>query len=117
MLKIFAVVFAALSLSFGTAWAHSTLQSSIPGNDTTVSEPKAVSLTFTKTVRLVTLKVVGQGVDESLPVDRSAPAGKSFSAPLPALAPGKYEVKWTASARDGHIMKGSFSFTVAATKP
>ena len=117
MIKILPFILAALSFSVGMAWAHSTVESSIPADGATVSAPKEVSLTFTKTVRLVTLKVSGQGVDETLAVDRSAPAGRSFSVPLPALGPGKYQVKWTASARDGHIMKGSFSFTVAPAKP
>ena len=114
MLKIVAVVLASFGLALGTARAHSALESSIPANGATVSAPKELSLTFTKAVRLVTLKLVGQEVDEALPVDRSAPAGRSFFAPLPALQPGTYEVTWTSSARDGHIMKGKVAFTVAA---
>jgi methionine-rich copper-binding protein CopC len=115
MSKVLPLLIAALGLIFaGPAQAHSVLESSIPADGSTVAEPKDVSLTFTRAVRLVTLKLVAKDVDTSLPVDRSAPAAKSFSAPLPKLAPGTYELKWTASARDGHIMTGSFSFTVAA---
>jgi hypothetical protein len=115
MFKVFVLAVAAIGLIFaGPAQAHSVLESSIPADGTTVTEPKTVSLTFTRAVRLVTLKLIAKDVDTSLPVDRSAPAAKSFSAPLPTVAPGAYEVKWTASARDGHIMTGSFSFTVAA---
>ena len=115
MFKTIALVVTAMGLFLAApAQAHSVLESSIPANGTTVTEPKSISLTFTRAVRLVTLKLVAKDVDTSLPVDRSAPAAKSFSAPLPAVAPGTYEVKWTASARDGHIMTGSFSFTVAA---
>lgn len=95
------------------AQAHSTLASSIPADGSTVSEPKTISLTFTRELRLVTVKLVGNDVDESLTVDRSAPLGKAFSVPLPAVAPGTYKVNWRAAAADGHIMTGSISFTVA----
>jgi hypothetical protein len=74
---------------------------------------KSLSLTFTKAVRLMTLKLIGKDVDLALEVDRSAPASRSFSVPLPTVAPGAYEVNWTATARDGHVMTGAFSFTVA----
>lgn len=114
-MKLSPIFLVAASMLFASAvQAHSVLESSIPAGGSTVTEPKAVSLTFTRAVRLVTLKLTAKDVDTSLPVDRSAPAARSFSAPLPAVAPGKYEVKWAASARDGHIMTGSFSFKVAA---
>ncbi|HSO29520.1 MAG TPA: copper resistance CopC family protein [Candidatus Sulfomarinibacteraceae bacterium] len=35
-------------------------------------------------------------------------------AALPALAPGTYQVRWTAGSDDGHIVRGAFGFTVAA---
>ncbi len=97
------------------AQAHSELASSIPAGGSTVVAPKTITLTFTRELRLVTLKLIGENSDEALAVDRSAPAGKLFSVPLPAIAPGSYEVKWRAAATDGHFMRGSFSFTVAAS--
>jgi len=98
------------------AQAHSNLASSIPADGSTVSEPKAVTMTFTRNLRLVTVRLTSEDFDEALTVDRSAPAGRSFSVPLPAIVPGTYKVKWRAVAtEDGHIMTGSFSFTVAAS--
>lgn len=35
-------------------------------------------------------------------------------APLPALAPGLYHVRWTAGSDDGHIVRGAFEFSVEA---
>jgi methionine-rich copper-binding protein CopC len=33
--------------------------------------------------------------------------------PLPPLAAGKYQVQWSAlSPDDGHVVKGSYSFTI-----
>jgi len=106
----------AIGLVFAVpAQAHSELASSIPASGSTVTEPKTITLRFTRELRLVTLKLIGGKSDEALAVDRSAPAGKLFSVPLPAIAPGSYEVKWRAAATDGHFMRGSFSFTVAAS--
>lgn len=114
MLRVVFSVVAALVFLAAPASAHATLESSSPAAGATVTEPKTLSLTYTKAVRLMTLKLIGKEVDVALEVDRSAPAGRSFSAPLPAVTPGDYEVKWAATGRDGHVMTGSFSFTVAA---
>ncbi len=87
----------------------------IPAAGSIVSEPKTITLTFTRELRLVTLKLIAEDVEESLAVDRSAPPAKLFSLSLPAIAPGTYKVKWRAAGEDSHIMAGSFSFTVAAS--
>jgi copper resistance protein C len=113
MLRYFMTPVAALFLVV-PAWAHSALESSIPANGTTVTDPKTMTLTFSDAVRLVTLKLTGKDAEIVVPIDKSAAAAKTFSLPLPALAPTKYEVKWTAAADDGHVMTGSFSFTSVA---
>ena len=33
---------------------------------------------------------------------------------LPAIAADDYEVRWRALSADGHLVKGSFSFTVGS---
>src|SRR5690349_6883315 len=33
---------------------------------------------------------------------------------VPELAPGTYEMRWTASSDDGHIERGTWTFTVTA---
>lgn len=113
MSKFLAAALASL-LFIAPAWAHSVLKSSVPADGATVTDPKTMELTFSDTVKLVTLKLTANGNDTVLPVDKSAAAAKSFSLQLPALEPAKYEVKWTASAQDGHVMTGSFSFTLVA---
>jgi methionine-rich copper-binding protein CopC len=115
MSKFLAIFAAAIGLFVAVpAQAHSQLESSIPADRSTVTAPKTLSLTFTRELRLVTVKLLADGVEESLDVDRSAAPAKSFTIPLPAVAPGTYTVKWRAAATDGHIMTGSFMFTVAA---
>ena len=114
MSKLLPLLAAALALLLAApAFAHSTLEKSIPADGATVSAPKTLELTFTKDLRLVTVRLVADGYDKALEVDRAAPAGTTFSLPLPSLEPAKYTVKWRASATDGHIMTGSFAFTVA----
>jgi methionine-rich copper-binding protein CopC len=50
-----------------------------------------------------------------LQFDRSAEGVNEVSVALPSLAPGNYRVQWSAlTVDDGHVVKGSFSFTVAA---
>lgn len=113
MLRFFVAALAAL-LFVAPALAHSALESSVPANGATVTDPKTMTLTFSDAVRLVTLKLTANEADIVLPVDKSAAAAKTFSLPLPSLAPAQYKVKWTASANDGHVMTGSFSFTSVA---
>lgn len=109
-------ILAVALLAAAPAHAHSTLASSIPADGSTVSEqPKTLAMTFTRELRLVTVRLTAEDFDEALTVDRAAPPGKSFSVPLPAVAPATYKVKWRAAAADGHIMTGAFSFTVAAS--
>jgi len=116
MSRLLPLLMTALALvSASPAQAHSTLESSVPAEGATVTAPKNVTMIFTRDLRLVTVRLTAENFDEALAVDRSAPAGKSFSVPLPALAPGAYTVKWRAAATDGHIMTGSFSFTVAVS--
>lgn len=113
MLRFFAAAVAAL-LFVAPVLAHSALESSVPANGATVTDPKTMTLTFSDAVRLVTVKLTGKDADIALAVDKSAAAAKTFSLSLPALAPGTYEVKWTAGADDGHVMTGAFSFNSVA---
>jgi methionine-rich copper-binding protein CopC len=47
-----------------------------------------------------------------VPYDAGASAAH-VAVPLPPLAPGTYQVKWSAlTVDDGHVVKGAFSFVV-----
>ncbi|HXE80197.1 MAG TPA: copper resistance CopC family protein [Vicinamibacterales bacterium] len=47
---------------------------------------------------------------EKVEVDRT---DKSISARVPAsLEPGDYEVRWRTAGHDGHVIRGTFSFSV-----
>jgi copper resistance protein C len=95
--------------------AHATLQSSLPANNARLTEvPKSLTLNFSEAAQLAILKLVINGGEISIPVDKSAKASRSFTLVLPGLAPGQYTVQWTAvAAADGHVSKGFFAFSIA----
>jgi|HubBroStandDraft_2_1064218.scaffolds.fasta_scaffold609740_1 methionine-rich copper-binding protein CopC len=97
------------------ALAHAKLLGTAPaaGADLRVA-PRTLTLTFNETVRLAVLKLSAGGRDIPVTLDRSAPAGAEVSVPLPVLGAGIYQVQWSAlTVDDGHVVKGTFSFTVA----
>ena len=100
----------------GTCMAHAKLQSSSPANNAHLTEaPKTLTLQFSEAAQLAVLKLVRDGKEIPVPLDKSAKAGQSFTLTLPALSPGNYTVQWSAvAADDGHVTKGSFVFSIGA---
>jgi methionine-rich copper-binding protein CopC len=94
--------------------AHAKLQSSEPAADSQVAHaPATLTLNFSEQAQLAVLKLVLSGNSVPVMVDRRAKPSSTIIVALPALKPGKYQVEWSAIATDdGHITKGSFSFTV-----
>jgi methionine-rich copper-binding protein CopC len=95
--------------------AHATLQSSLPADSARLTEaPKSLTLTFSEAAQLAILKLVINGREIPIAVDKSAQASRSFTLALPELAKGQYTVQWTAvAAADGHVSKGFFAFSIA----
>ena len=96
--------------------AHAKLQSSMPANNAKLAQaPKTLTLNFNETAQLAVLKLVRDGQEIPVPLDKGAKAGQTFTLTLPALSPGTYTVHWSAMAvDDGHVTKGSFTFSIAA---
>ena len=64
----------------------------------------------------LTLMRVHRGKDsDDVALSNALPGSFTAAAAVavPPLAAGAYEVSWTAVAEDGHVMQGSFAFTVA----
>jgi copper resistance protein C len=99
----------------GTCLAHAKLVSSSPASDAKLTEaPQTLSLKFNEAAQLAMLKLVSAGKEIAIPLDKGAKAGKDFTLTLPKLAAGQYVVQWSAvAADDGHVTKGSFSFSIA----
>lgn len=105
------------ALLSSAAFAHAKLIDSIPANAARVeTAPKTLSLSFNENVKLAALALTLAGRTIPVTLDRTAPAAKTVVVPVPALAPGQYEVKWTAiSTDDGHVTKGAFTFNLVGT--
>jgi copper resistance protein C len=95
-------------------FAHAKLLNSSPADQAQLTAvPKSLTLNFNEAAQLAVLKLVREGMEISLPIDKKAEASRSFTLPLPALVPGAYTVQWTAvAADDGHVTKGTFSFSI-----
>jgi methionine-rich copper-binding protein CopC len=116
-MKTFRRVLAAAAMAWPLmAIAHAKLLHTTPATGAQLATaPKALTLTFNEAVRLAVLRLSVGGRDIPVTLDRSAPAGAEVSVPLPALGAGIYEVQWSAlTVDDGHVVKGTFSFTVAS---
>jgi len=102
-------------LAAGPCLSHAKLQSSVPPDSAQLAQaPKTLTLNFSEAAQLARLVLVGGGKQTTIPLDKSAKPSQSVTLPLPGLVPGKYTVQWTAlAADDGHVTKGSFSFSIA----
>jgi methionine-rich copper-binding protein CopC len=117
MLKNSLLAFALCGMvAAGPCMAHAKLQSSSPAADAHLTAaPKTLTLNFSEAAKLAMLKLVRDGKEVPVPLDKAAKAAQTFTLTLPALSPGIYTVQWAAvAADDGHITKGSFVFSIAA---
>lgn len=125
MLRLLCAVLLSAAMSLGSmtvggpaAHAHTVLLSSDPAADSTLnSGPQRVSATFNEEVqgRFAAMTVVGP--DGNLwstgePEVRGAIVSVGMRPTGPA---GTYTVNYRVTSDDGHVVSGSWSFTVAAT--
>jgi methionine-rich copper-binding protein CopC len=103
----------------GAVFGHARLQSTSPPADARLElAPRTLTLTFNENVRLAVLTLRTGAKDVPLAIDRNAPAAPQVVVALPVLAPGTYQVAWSAlSPDDGHVVKGSFSFSIVTPAP
>jgi uncharacterized repeat protein (TIGR04052 family) len=105
------------------AHAHADLVSAEPAVNSTISEaPKQLRLVFDEKLVAAGMRVSltdAAGVPLRLGKGAIDPAdAKAFIVPVDASAvftSGRYTVKWTALAEDGHRESGSYRFTFAAS--
>ena len=93
--------------------AHSPLIATMPADGAVLeSAPNNLQLTFNGKARLARLLLSRDGADIPLGKDHLMQKATQHDVPLPALADGRYQVRWRALSADGHIIKGTFAFTV-----
>jgi methionine-rich copper-binding protein CopC len=112
---------AVLGISTATVMAHITVLKTMPPNESNVSgPPERLQVWFNQqpSPRISRLELRGPaGEDVELGKVEVHRADRSISAPVPAaLPPGKYEAAWRTAGDDGHVMRGTFTFTVAPAK-
>jgi len=110
--KILTATFASLSFLAAAALAHTSVETANI-EDAAVLEtlPDAFSFSFGQPVGLIAFSTrteTGETVDTGFQPPRAP--GKSFSVPLPDLAPGRYTFEWRTLSKDGHPMNGKSSF-------
>jgi methionine-rich copper-binding protein CopC len=76
-------------------------------------------MSFSKPLRLTVVHVMQATEQKEIPLASELPKAFVSSAKLAvaALPKGAYEVSWTAVADDGHVMNGSFKFSVSEAQP
>ena len=113
-----AVLFAVLTCFFALpAQAHTELVSSNPAANATLTDfPAEVSLTFNEKLLIVgnenPNKVEVFDETGKLLSGASVVTGEVLSAPAGINGNGVYMVKFHVAAQDGHVVEGTYSFTV-----
>lgn len=96
--------------------AHSKMNSSVPADGATVPVGlEQIEFVFSDALRLTLVKVKAAGskvVAAFTPAKLPEAAAQRAALQIPSLGPGQYTVDWTGIGKDGHVMRGSFAFTV-----
>ncbi len=112
LLSVVVWLFAALPVA-----AHAELEATSPRADSTVdTPPQRVAARFSEALGDdSTIELLGPDGSSvaSGGIDPENPARLVLAAPA-VMEPGEYEVRWAAFGDDGHLERGTFSFTVSA---
>jgi methionine-rich copper-binding protein CopC len=116
----YAVVALAMGLAPALAWGHAALVRSTPAQRVTLARsPDRVRLWFNepleaKFARVSVWDAEGRQVDQQdVLVGPEDP--KALSVGISALGPGRYTIRYRVLSVDGHVVEGSFRFTVRAS--
>lgn len=106
-----------------SAWAapfHLHLLKSTPAaNAVVAAAPASIRLVFSQTpeLKVTSVKVTGPGsAAVSLAPLASADSATVVAAVKGKMPPGAYTVAWRTMAKDGHVARGTFAFTVGSEK-
>ncbi|MEL6504865.1 MAG: copper resistance protein CopC [Pseudomonadota bacterium] len=97
------------------AFAHSPLKKTVPADGAELAEaPETITFRFGKDARLTKVIVeradAGEQIRLELPTKSFAQTFEMQGVPQDA---GVYQVRWRALGEDGHMLTGSFGYTVA----
>jgi copper transport protein len=113
------LVAACLLSAPATVLAHGGLKSSVPASGATLSAaPTEIRLVFTEAVELAFTRVALRGPNGAVQLGVSLFTGadrRTVVSPIAAqLSAGQYTVTWQAAGPDGHPVRGTFTFAIAA---
>lgn len=115
LLVLVAALFAAMSLSVGSAAAHSVVMSSSPEDgDRIAAAPDRVSVTFNENLQEQFAALTVVGPDGNL-WSKSDPIieGSTVAVELDGLGPiGEYTIAYRVTSADGHPVSGTRTFTL-----
>jgi|TARA_B100002003_G_C14155189_1_gene556007 methionine-rich copper-binding protein CopC len=115
LLRLIAIIGASTAIQ-ATAFAHTALSESTPGDGAMVKEPPAnINLVFTEPVQLVKFEVMGTGHEMPTEFKLSTEAHASFTIVTPGMHAGNFTVNWAAIGADGHTVTNSYAFVVDPT--
>lgn len=94
--------------------AHEGEMGTVPEDGSAVQgSPEEIGIYFDGAMRITQFDITGpEGRVRVQDGPGNDPTEDYRVAPAEALAPGQYQVSWRGLARDGHMMSGSFRFTV-----
>ena len=112
-----AVLAVVLALQAGGsgASAHVKMNKTVPADGATVAPGLTeIRFAFDDAIRMTLVKVTKQESKSVVPATSQLPRKFVTKAKIAVqpLAPGLYKVTWTGVGKDGHVMKGAFSFSV-----
>ena len=114
-----AVLMILLAGGTGSAYAlyHLRLEKSVPGKDQILkASPAEVRLWYSEKPEIKLSTITIQGSDSAkveLGKIRSTDNPTSIAADIAdTLRPGTYVVKWKTAGRDGHPLRGSYTFSI-----
>jgi methionine-rich copper-binding protein CopC len=101
----------------GIAAAHAVLVSSSPANGSMLTQaPKEIRLSFNEAIEARFSSVTLTKSDgRKVQTGRASSEGQKHSdlvVSVPALEPGKYQVRWQATSADSHRIQGNYAFEV-----
>ncbi|MBX3173509.1 MAG: copper resistance protein CopC [Gemmatimonadaceae bacterium] len=107
---------AALVAPLQASTAHPRLLKATPAADSRLpSAPRQLELTFNESLDLALTRVTLLQDGQTLRTDSlrlAAGDDRTVIAPVGALTPGRYTVRWQVTGDDGHPVRGEFTFEI-----
>ena len=105
-------IVAALFADF--AAAHAVLARSNPAGGSVMNQaPREIRLSFNEKIEARFSSVTLTRSDgKKVQTSRPSGDGSDLVVSLPALQPGRYQVRWQATSADSHRIQGSFDFEI-----